>query len=63
MTTPGFEAPIALLADFANHDGKIRTANYENYMDLVAISDQMLRKMKFKTGEFVRDEEARKENE
>lgn len=62
MTTFGFDAPIAFMADMANYDGKIRTSNYENHMDMTAILEQMNRKMRFKTGELVNDEEPESEN-
>ena len=55
MTSPSTDGPMELLAALAEEDGKIRLANYENHMDLTAIAENMIKKMKFKTGEYVRD--------
>lgn len=58
MTVPSTEATIQLLAQLAEADAEIRDVNFEKHMDMNAIAEYTLKKLRAKTGETLKDEEA-----
>lgn len=63
MSLPSTEATIQILAQLAEEDAKIRDVNFEKHMDMYAITEHTLKRLRAKTGEPLKEGTGENDNE